>query len=529
MENINKQQETSIGPIKPSSRSSRSCSPYSRQKTSDESDINEIRIQAIENNRLKSLNETAELAFKTSLDEFKIKLDKICNDLNNSDSFVREHYSEMRRQVQLAKELEIVKLEDQSEIILKKIDQHEKESLEHALKINKDQFNAKLNEMKLENEKWLKCLAEHEVNNNLNEQVKDGLSRLSIEKENLKSLIFDGKMVELKESKNDLITFQLDEFFNHEIRSVDLSKHFKQYDQCQGDHRIACDNCICNSCSNSENFNNESFECDNEFKDLVFDDWEIIYSASNENVIIIGLAHPEAYDSADLIAIHSIDIKRNIEKGSFLTDCCGDKFYKAAADKVCLVYYEDYYLNDQICLVMDSNLKILHEKREKKYPKRLIGADDSFLFFTYKNNKKQEEIYLFNPLLIYNWSLIKIRTICQANDPEKPFYISFRTNKFVSMYGRYYSEENNILRIIDENTGLLINKIQTLRFLVDSNRYLILINNKSIKYANLDGIVLREIKLNTNSNHLSWVINIKNELCCFERDNLMIKQKITNL
>ena len=111
MANINKQQqETSIGPIKSSNRSSRSCSPYSRQKTSDESDINEIRIQAIENNRLKSLNETAELAFKTSLDEFEIKLDKIYNDLNNSDSFVREHYSELRRKVQLAKELKIVKL-----------------------------------------------------------------------------------------------------------------------------------------------------------------------------------------------------------------------------------------------------------------------------------------------------------------------------------------------------------------------------------------------------------------------------------
>ena len=49
------------------------------------------------------------------------------------------------------------------------------------------------------------------------------------------------------------------------------------------------------------------------------------------------------------------------------------------------------------------------------------------------------------------------------------------------MYGRYFSEENNILRIIDENTDLLINKIQTLQFLVDSNRYLILIDKKSIK------------------------------------------------
>lgn len=72
---------------------------------------------------------------------------------------------------------------------------------------------------------------------------------------------------------------------------------------------------------------------------------------------------------------------------------------------------------------MDSDLKKLHEKKEKNYKKCLIGADDSFLFFTYKNNKEQEEIYLFNPLLICDWSLKKIRTICQANDPEKPFHL----------------------------------------------------------------------------------------------------------
>ena len=55
-----------------------------------------------------------ELAFKSSLKEFKIKLDKLDFDLNNSESVIRENYMELRRQVQLTKELKIQKFEDQS-------------------------------------------------------------------------------------------------------------------------------------------------------------------------------------------------------------------------------------------------------------------------------------------------------------------------------------------------------------------------------------------------------------------------------
>jgi len=55
-----------------------------------------------------------ELAFKSSLKEFKIKLDKLDFDLNNSESVIREHHMELRRQVQLTKELKIQKFEDQS-------------------------------------------------------------------------------------------------------------------------------------------------------------------------------------------------------------------------------------------------------------------------------------------------------------------------------------------------------------------------------------------------------------------------------
>ena len=55
--------------------------------------------------------------------------------LNNSEPVIKEHYIELRRKVQLAKELRLLKLENQSEIELLKIDQHEQlnSSLRHSI------------------------------------------------------------------------------------------------------------------------------------------------------------------------------------------------------------------------------------------------------------------------------------------------------------------------------------------------------------------------------------------------------------
>ena len=48
---------------------------------------------------------------------------------------------------------------------------------------------------------------------------------------------------------------------------------------------------------------------------------------------------------------------------------------------------------------------------------------------------------------------------------------------------------------MDETTGLKLTKIETSDFLVDCNRYLILIDDESIKYAIINVLVLSEIKL----------------------------------
>ncbi len=102
----------------------------------------------------------------------------------------------------------------------------------------------------------------------------------------------------------------------------------------------------------------------------------------------------------------------------------------------------------------------------------------------------------------------------QDSNPELPFYISL---KLVDTLGRYYT---NILGIIDGKTGLLIKKIKMnnfFQFMISYCRsYLILIDDESIKFLDLDGNkVWRQLKLDEKLIGSMWIINKDNKLCFF--------------
>jgi len=333
MEN-KKQQEESKRPIRSlhRSQSPRNRTPYSRQSSGSvtNEDINDLRIQAIENSRLNSLNEE-ELAAKSLLDESKIKLDKLDFDLNNSESVIKEHYMELRNQVQLTKELRIQKLEDQSEIELLKIDQYEQESLKYSIsKVNKDEFSSKLNEMKSENENWSKQLVEHKTNM---DQVKSKTSQLLFEKDNLESLIFDGKLVQFKESADhdlgEVYSNEFDIFDSNKVKSIDLSGHFKE-DEEKCSHYLA------------------SF-------------------TSDGDIIMLTLGN-NRYERCNYLIVHLIDINKNVVKKSKQID---DELYyyglelydygfsyEVTADKICLVYVLDG-CEDKVALILNKDLEVI--------------------------------------------------------------------------------------------------------------------------------------------------------------------------
>ena len=85
-------------------------------------------------------------------EEFQLltkRMNKILNqtefNINNGEYIYKEHCNELRRQVQLAKETQILKIEEITDNLMNEIDKFEKESLEAVSKVNKEQLVNKLN------------------------------------------------------------------------------------------------------------------------------------------------------------------------------------------------------------------------------------------------------------------------------------------------------------------------------------------------------------------------------------------------
>ncbi len=111
-------------------------------------------------------------------------------------------------------------------------------SLDAILKADKEKLNYKLNELKIENEKWNKRLDEYRIDSDLVDDIRNSISKFSIERENINQLLFDSKLLEFKPIKIEQINiyslsnFTIDNFEN----KIDISKQIddlnKNFDFC---------------------------------------------------------------------------------------------------------------------------------------------------------------------------------------------------------------------------------------------------------------------------------------------------------
>ena len=106
-----------------------------------------------------------------------------------------------------------------------------------------------------------------------------------------------------------------------------------------------------------------------------------------------------------------------------------------------------------VVLILNENLEKLH--RFKSHSMNSIGANDSFLFFTFDFEHE------YGILSFYTWSMEFVKTIGQSNDPDLPFYFPLYITKFVNLFGRYcfIDEYLSELKLIDEETGILLKSI----------------------------------------------------------------------
>ena len=147
----------------------------------------------------------------------------------------------------------------------------------------------------------------------------------------------------------------------------------------------------------------------------------------------------------------------------------------------------------------------------------------------------------------------KVGEICQGNNPEMPFYIPYNlyekyscfprtNNQLISFADKYYLITQRVVnekgaakdftitkgsvKIIDQETGLLLKEFETHHLLISSNNKLISIDAKSIKYLSLEGDLKFEVELDEKYKHFSWCLNQNNQLCCLdEKRKLIFVQK----
>ncbi len=143
-------------------------------------------------------------SLKRLLNEIQKKRNIIKLGIDNSDDLVKEHFMDLRSDVQLKIEEVILKVNDLSTKLIEEIDDHEKDIIEFnkTNSISLDAFNSIVEELDsffaLKNE----YLNKNEVDDNLvkqsNEEAANMVKKAELEIENLKDIIFDGNTFKFK-------------------------------------------------------------------------------------------------------------------------------------------------------------------------------------------------------------------------------------------------------------------------------------------------------------------------------------------
>jgi len=138
--------------------------------------------------------------FDCSLDEMQKKTNFIRLGIENSDDFVKETCMNLRSDVQLTAEEVILQVNDITTKIIEEIDEYEKELIEFN-KTNREsleQFTKIVKEMEsfhsINTEYLKKYKVNYDIINKANEEAKNLIKKAEFEIENLKDIIFDGKI-----------------------------------------------------------------------------------------------------------------------------------------------------------------------------------------------------------------------------------------------------------------------------------------------------------------------------------------------
>ena len=435
--------------------------------------------------------------YKSFMDSITAKLKQTEFELENKDYVITEYCSELKRQVQLAKELKFKELDDLSDEMMAQIDSFQKEKLNAILEANRAAFDSQLREMKEDLEKFNKQLDTLNVYNDRHTTLCIQ-SQLATLKEKFYNILFEDKSLEFHAEENK-------SSFGH----LSLKNH-TLFDLKECDYEIDLLSHVINI--------KESVVLEDYFEEFFLDnDWDMF----NHNEY-----DPEEYISTDYVHFN-------------------DKSY------VVFFYlngYEIYENNKITCLVYDANNTLMNEKTLEVNYNTLDGfkSNGEKILFLFSHNQKKylsvldKELnelvraesdidfdYILDvndsfiiatnedtTLKVYDWSLDLVKVIGQKTKPTKPFYFPYAIIGFKSKNNCFYILEThdktyeNFLRIVNEKgqTLELFPVESEILLHIDSENRLIFLHEGNFKfiYMSQKGHVLKELKIKASHLVLNW-------------------------
>jgi len=487
--------------------------------------------------------------FKSLFDDLKKRLNQTELDLMNGNSFIKEHCKEIRRQVQLAKEIKIQEIEKIAEEIFDQIEKFEKKQK----KIDQTRLAAELTTLRQEKEKWDNSFDEYEIDDQLIEQARERIAKLKFKRDHINKLLFD-ELLEFKQnadkiSLGSLSTVIIDlsklnqkvQFSNH-IQKLEKSYQVK-FGYFNSVDDFSTHNCFYCGHQENEHIDNEKI-IDVNFNCLM------CCSFNNSRILLHGYIEDywgNVYDHVLMV----FDVEKNCLITLKKLFVHIEHTVLTAPDKLCLVYkqnedfpdeykshehdQEEYeteykYINDEdyFYLVLNKDLQKLGGM-QKNDDLELNAASDSYLFSIQSSPSK---------ILIYDWSFRHLKTILQSNDVNSPYGFTFDARKFIHILNKFYFlaetlKDGKHIRVIDERTNQLEEKHDYKEdfFMVDKNSCLILKNSarKTLAYMSKTGELLKEINIeHLNQPKSDWFLDEgKQTLCCFNKcDFTLWQQKI---
>jgi len=467
-----------------------------------------------EEEKKQSKNQKIEDESFETLSKLVIELKQTEFNLNNGDYVIKEYCNELKRKVQLGKEIkiekcrelsEIIENENQSEQMMSQIKNFEQEKLAFYLKAEKDaEFISKLNEMKeklrnyndklnnLKNEKQI--ISNHEILNLLSQQMTLN--------ENFISLLFDSSFLQfcIKENKKSF-----GEVFFRNFNKIDLKKNdnkiemskyvnylkhsdpMKYYTELRGEF---CDDEIG---SDNEDYISTNYVRLNDNKYVIFYYVNADYIEGEKEKIFCFLYNSDH----TFIKSKLLKIKYNHAKTCISN---GEKIVFDFDNKIIV-------LNKELEII--ANLTLVDDQH-------VIEVNDSFIFTTC------EKV----PLIVYDFLFNLIKEIGQKINSEQLFYLPRSIINLKTKNNYYYvleiDEKDHYLKIMDQKTGNILKEIKIIAFrlsllFIDSSQRLIFGRTThcdmkmtcSLVFMSQNGDFLKEITIDEWMVWQNWSIDQK--------------------